>query len=541
MRPAGGGRSSRPTPFASCARRLSARRHAELSRVLAAGRRRAGSTSSSRMPATAYTDYPWVPADAAGHAAWTTAPRPVRPDSYCARDNYTLFPAAAGVLPAGRSPSPTSCAARVAFALSQIFVTSGVDNGRNYAMRHYQQLFRDRAFGNFHDLMVAVTLSPVMGDYLDMVNNNKANPATGTNPNENYAREILQLFSIGLYQLNPDGSLQRSTPPASPSRPTTSTRSRASRGPSRAGPIRRSRGRSRGATIRATTSATCVPVPANHETRRRSSCSAESVAPANLTPEQDLAFAHRQHLRRTRTSAPSSPGNSSRSWSRATRRRPTWGAWRPSSPTTARASAATCARWCAPSSRTPRRAAPRKIDPGYGKLAEPVLWMASIARAFGGRTDGVFFRASVGGTRPVRLLSARPSSTTTRRTTWCPARRSHGPEFGILNTGTAIARANFATALVFTPADRARRHRLRRHRNGARFLAASRRRPPTPARLPIASTASCSPAGCRAAMQARPSSPRSTPSPRAILLGRARDGRVARRDLAAIPGGALKP
>lgn len=63
------------------------------------------------------------------------------------------------------------------------------------------------AFGNFRDILLAVTLHPAMGRYLDMVQNDKPNISTGRIPNENYAREILQLFSLGLYRLHPDGSL----------------------------------------------------------------------------------------------------------------------------------------------------------------------------------------------------------------------------------------------------------------------------------------------------------------------------------------------
>ncbi len=62
-------------------------------------------------------------------------------------------------------------------------------------------------FGNFRDILLAVTLHPTMGRYLDMVQNDKPNISTGRIPNENYAREILQLFSLGLYRLHPDGSL----------------------------------------------------------------------------------------------------------------------------------------------------------------------------------------------------------------------------------------------------------------------------------------------------------------------------------------------
>src|SRR5258708_2424479 len=72
----------------------------------------------------------------------------------------------------------------------------------------WQNMFAKDAFGNYYDLLKDVTLSPVMGNYLDMVNNDKPNPANGTEPNENYAREVQQLFSIGLMQLTPDGTVK---------------------------------------------------------------------------------------------------------------------------------------------------------------------------------------------------------------------------------------------------------------------------------------------------------------------------------------------
>src|SRR5580700_4186749 len=75
-----------------------------------------------------------------------------------------------------------------------------------YAFPPYWRIFRDNAFGNYKDLIQAVTLSPAMGRYLNMANNNKGNAARNTSANENYARELMQLFTLGLTQLNPDGS-----------------------------------------------------------------------------------------------------------------------------------------------------------------------------------------------------------------------------------------------------------------------------------------------------------------------------------------------
>jgi uncharacterized protein (DUF1800 family) len=101
---------------------------------------------------------------------------------------------------------PDQLRQRVAFALSEIWVVSGVTVRPAYAYAPYYKLLLDNAFGNYRDLMKAVSLSPAMGTYLNMANNNKGNPTKGTAANENYARELMQLFTVGLTQLNPDGA-----------------------------------------------------------------------------------------------------------------------------------------------------------------------------------------------------------------------------------------------------------------------------------------------------------------------------------------------
>jgi uncharacterized protein (DUF1800 family) len=103
---------------------------------------------------------------------------------------------------------------RVALALSEIFVISDVDGDVGNApdgMAAYMDLLERDAFGNYRQLLEDVTLSPTMGVYLDMLSNDKEDPDSGRNPNENYAREILQLFSIGLNKVFPDGTLQLGT------------------------------------------------------------------------------------------------------------------------------------------------------------------------------------------------------------------------------------------------------------------------------------------------------------------------------------------
>jgi uncharacterized protein (DUF1800 family) len=94
---------------------------------------------------------------------------------------------------------------RVSFSLGQIFVVSGVKL-TVYALVPYVNQLQSDAFDNYRTIMQDVTLSPSMGHYLDMVNNRK--PGNGNLPNENYARELMQLFTIGTAELNPDGSVK---------------------------------------------------------------------------------------------------------------------------------------------------------------------------------------------------------------------------------------------------------------------------------------------------------------------------------------------
>lgn len=100
---------------------------------------------------------------------------------------------------------------RMALALSELFVASlegSVFNWRSHAFAHYWDTLQKHAFGNWRQLLEAVTLHPAMGYYLNIRGNQKENPATGRLPDENYAREVMQLFTIGLNQLMPDGTVK---------------------------------------------------------------------------------------------------------------------------------------------------------------------------------------------------------------------------------------------------------------------------------------------------------------------------------------------
>ena len=97
---------------------------------------------------------------------------------------------------------------RVAFALSEIMVVSqlGALGNLPFAVADYYDVLAKNAFGNYRDLIEEVTLHPAMGVYLSMLGNEKPDPVNNIRPDENYAREVMQLFSIGLVELNIDGT-----------------------------------------------------------------------------------------------------------------------------------------------------------------------------------------------------------------------------------------------------------------------------------------------------------------------------------------------
>ena len=395
------------------------------------------------MAATQYPAYAWMPANRPDTCV-DTRTQPVQPDSFCNRDNYSLFQLQLAFFRNALS-APDQLRQRVAFALGQIMVTSGVENARNYAMRQYQEIFVDRAFGNYYDVLLAVTLSPEMGEYLNMVNNNKTNPVTGADPNENYGREILQLFSIGTYALNADGTRQLD----------------ANGAPVPTYDLAQIKGFARvftgwtyptvaGAQARANNPRNylgdMLAVDSNHETGTKVLLSGV-VAPANMTMAQDLAFAHqnifnhpnvgpfigKQLIQKLVTSDPS-PGyvarvtavfNDNGAGQRGDLR------------------AVVRAILLDPEAR-----GARKIDPGYGKLQEPALFMTGLARALGTQSDGVSLRNS--STALGQFVFYAPSVFNFYPFDYViPGAAVPGPEFGVQTSATAVARANFANGLIY--------------------------------------------------------------------------------------------
>ena len=107
-----------------------------------------------------------------------------------------------GISTATPFPSPTNCASASPSRCNRSWVVSGNEADGTYGFRNYHNALLDNAFGNYRQVLKKVALSPVMGDFLNNVNNDKSAP------NENFARELLQLFSVGTCELNPNGSLR---------------------------------------------------------------------------------------------------------------------------------------------------------------------------------------------------------------------------------------------------------------------------------------------------------------------------------------------
>lgn len=167
--------------------------NSEIARVRAMGFR-AYLNEQFNLPATGYPNLTF-PLDDQAQGCPSGSPQE------CARDGYTLYPIQRTFY-SNAFTGQDQLRQRVAFALHQIMVVSGRDINRPSWMTPYLQALDRNAFGNFRTLLQEMTLNPAMGEYLDL------RRSTNTNQNENYAREVLQLFSIGLYEINRDGTLK---------------------------------------------------------------------------------------------------------------------------------------------------------------------------------------------------------------------------------------------------------------------------------------------------------------------------------------------
>jgi uncharacterized protein (DUF1800 family) len=367
---------------------------------------------------------------------------PTDPDPTCARDYYSLFQLQNDFY-RNALVNADQLRQRVAFALSQIFVTSGLDINEAYGMATYQQIFLDNAFANYETLMSKVTVSSVMGDYLNMVNNDK--PVAGTNPNENYARELQQLFSIGLWEQKQDGTYlldANGEPIPTYDQSTVEGFAHVFTGwtyPLLPGQQQRTHNPKNFV-------GDMTEVAANHDTGAKQLLDG-AVAPAGLTMDADLAnairnvflnpniapFVSRQMIQKLVTGDPS-PQYVARV-----------AAVFDNDGTGVRGNMKAVVR-AALTDAEARGAA--KLDPGYGKLREPALYVAGAARAVNAKTDGVYFGPAAATLGQNVFYS--PSVFNYYPPDYVvPGTALVGPEFALHNSSTYINRDNVANTLAF--------------------------------------------------------------------------------------------
>lgn len=382
-------------------------------------------------PATSYGDFPYVPGAV-----------PPTCDSICQRDNYTLFQLQLSFF-RNAITAADQLRQRVAFALQQILVVSGLGNNLAYANAEYQNLLLSLAFSNFETILTEITLNPTMGRYLDMVNNGK--PLTANDQaNENYARELLQLFSIGLYQLNQDGSVQTD----GTGRPAPSYDEDVIKGfarvftgwtyPPQPGAVSQRynptyyKGR-------------MVVDPGNHDTGAKTLLNGTVLA-AGQTPDKDLAdairvilmhsnvgpFIGKQLIQKLVTSNPSPAYVSRVAAAFADNGQGVRGDMK----------AVIRAILLDPEAR-----GGMKQDPLYGHLKEPVLFITHLMRALGGSSDGVYLRSQSTGMGQNVMMA--PSVFNFYAPDYMLQNGLLAPEFGIHDANAAFASANFAYQLIY--------------------------------------------------------------------------------------------
>jgi uncharacterized protein (DUF1800 family) len=386
----------------------------------------------------------------------------------CARDNYTYYQLQRHFF-SNALTGKDQLRQRVAFILSQIFVTAQSNVPLAAWMRTYQQMLYDNAFGNYRDLLEKITLSPTMGRYLDMLNNRcqtntdpLLTPAErqaicrngqSAQPNENYAREILQLFSIGTFMLNQDGTYQTDLsgmPIPTYDQSTVENFARVFTGwalaPALKGPggevpnyrdpmvvrrnsanleIRHDRG--------AKTLLNGLVIPANTDAEAELEMALDNIAThSNVAP-----FISKHLIRHLVTSNPT----------------PAY-VQRISQVFAASYNAANQLEQVVRAILTDpeaRTAPDGATDPDYGKLNEPVLFMLNFLRAFGAKSDGVLNAGSRGSAALGQDVFRSPTVFN-----YYPAEfevpgepNLVGPVFGIFTTLSAATRANFVYQLVY--------------------------------------------------------------------------------------------
>ena len=338
---------------------------------------------------------------------------------------------------------------RVAFALNEIWVVSQNKVSDPTGYTNYMTALTNDALGNYYNVMKDVTLTPAMGHYLDMVNNDK--PATGQHANENYARELMQLFTLGLNALNQDGTSQvdgSGNPVPTYTQDDVMALGRAFTGwtyPTGAGEtLTRHNPEFYGGNM--------VPFESNHDSGSKTLLG--QPIPAGQSAEQELdtaltiifnhpnmpPFVSQQLIEKLVTSNPSPAYVSRVATAFSSGKFETYGSGKRGD-----MQATIAAILLDPEAR--RGDLSNSTVATDGKLREPVVMMVSVARMFSSTTDGTGF-TNQGGNMGQSLFNSGSVFNFFPPQNLIAGTTLNGPEFAIFNTNTALARANFVNSIV---------------------------------------------------------------------------------------------
>ena len=339
---------------------------------------------------------------------------------------------------------------RLAFALNEIWVVgeNKVNDPTGYT--NYMQALTNDALGNYYDVMADVTLTPAMGHWLDMVNNDA--PAAGQHANENYARESMQLFTLGLSLLNPDGT-QMLDGLGNPI-PTYTQNDVMALGRSFTGwtyptmpgatPLKHNPSYYGGP---------MVPFESNHDSGAKTflgqSVAAGQSAEAELADVLTIIFNHpnlppfisQQLIEKLVTSNPSPAYVARVSAAFTSGKYQSYGSGK-------RGDMQAVAAAILLDAEARRGDSPTTAVATDGKLREPVVMMVGLARAFHAATDGTGFTGQ-SGNMAESLFNSGSVFNFFPPESLIPGTTLNGPEFAIFNTSTALNRANFINTLVY--------------------------------------------------------------------------------------------
>src|SRR3984957_6318588 len=391
---------------------------------------------------TQYTGYTYTPHTAPA-GCMGDGSNPPDAASLCARAQYSPFQVQLDFFTHALH-NPDQLRQRVALALSEIFVVSSVEIYEAYGLANFENILLNDALGNYRTLLQDVTLSPTMGHYLDMADSDETNAQTGTVPNQNYAREVLQLFSIGLVELNPDGTQQLDATGA-PIPTFTGTTIEGFASVFTGWTYPPVAGANSQWTNPINFDGTMVSFANHHQPGTKALLNGYTVS-ANQTPEEDLAnaldnifnhpnvgpFIGQQLIQHLVTSNPS-PAYVARI-----------AAVFANNGHGVRGDLGAVVRAILTDTEA-RGAAPATSI--FGHLREPALFITSAVRSLGGQSDGVqLLNASLAMGEPIfcpdTVFSYFPPTNQLAGT------ETLAPEFAIDNAATALARANFINTLV---------------------------------------------------------------------------------------------